>query len=123
MIKLAIPLLHVSDPDSSEKFYCNQLAFKTTFTYRPFGETGPCYFGLIRDGIRIHLSSFPGDGRPGNGAVLVVENVDTLYAEFIQKGVQIELAPTDQSWGNREMYINDGDNNSLRFTQWAADGT
>ena len=23
-----------------------------------------------------------------------------------------------KSWGNREMYINDADKNSIRFTQW-----
>jgi uncharacterized glyoxalase superfamily protein PhnB len=118
MIKIAIPLLHISNPVSAENFYCNQLGFKKTFTYQPFGETGPCYFGLIRDNVRIHLSSFPGDGTPENAVVLVVDNVDTLYDEFLAKNVQIHLAPTDQSWGNREMYIKDGDNNSIRFTQW-----
>jgi uncharacterized glyoxalase superfamily protein PhnB len=50
--------------------------------------------------------------------VLIVDNVDSLYDEFVAKGVQIDLVPTNQSWGNREMYIKDGDNNSIRFTQW-----
>jgi uncharacterized glyoxalase superfamily protein PhnB len=118
MIKLTIPLLHISDPVSAEKFYCDQLGFQKTFDYRPFGNTGPCYFGIIRDGIRIHLSSFPEDGRAGNAVVLVVDNVDQFYEEYNQKGIQIDLPPTDQSWGNREMYVKDGDNNSIRFTQW-----
>jgi uncharacterized glyoxalase superfamily protein PhnB len=119
MIQVAIPLLHVANPVLAEKFYCDQLGFKKTFTYQPFGETGPCYFGLIRDGVRIHISSFPEDGKPGNAVVLVVDNVDMLFEEFVTKGVQIDLTPTDQSWGNREMYIKDGDNNCIRFTQWA----
>jgi CubicO group peptidase (beta-lactamase class C family) len=117
MIKIAIPLLHISDPILAENFYCNQLGFKKTFDYRPFGEKGPCYFGLIRDGVRIHLSSFPEDGKPGNAVVIIVDNVDILYDEFVMKGVNTDLAPTHQSWGNREMYIKDGDNNSIRFTQ------
>lgn len=118
MIKIAIPLLHVSDPVSAENFYCKQLGFKKTFSYRPFGEPGPCYFGIIRDDVRVHLSSFPGDGIAGNAIVLIVDNVDALHDEFVLKDVKIDLEPTDQSWGNREMYIRDNDDNSVRFTQW-----
>jgi uncharacterized glyoxalase superfamily protein PhnB len=117
MIKLAIPLLHVSDPASAENFYCNQLGFKKTFDYRPFGDTGPWYFGIARDTILIHVSSFPEDGAAGNAIVLIVDNVDALYDEFISKKVKIDLEPTDQSWGNREMYIKDANGNSMRFTQ------
>jgi len=118
MIKLAIPLLHVSDPVAAESFYCNKLGFEKSFDYRPFGNDGPCYLGLIRDNIRIHLSSFSGDGKPGHAIVLIVDDIDALHKEFISKDVQIDLPPTDQSWGNREMYVCDADNNSIRFTQW-----
>jgi uncharacterized glyoxalase superfamily protein PhnB len=118
MIKLAIPVLHISDPLAAENFYCNQLGFEKTFSYSPFGEKGPYYMGMVRDGVRIHLSSFPGDGVAGNAVVLIAESVDVLYDEFVSKGVKIDLPPTDQSWGNREMYIADADNNSIRFTQW-----
>lgn len=120
MIKIAIPLLHVSDPIKAESFYCSQLGFKKTFDYRPFGATGPCYMGIVRDDIQIHLSSFPEDSIAGNAAVLVVDTVDTLYKEYTAKGIKIDLPPTDQSWGNREMYIRDADNNSIRFTQSSA---
>jgi len=119
MIKLAIPLLHVSDPIAAKRFYCHQLGFSKTFAYRPISDPGPCYFGLDREGVMLHLSSFPGDGISGNAVVLIVDNVDILYEEFILNGVEIDLAPTDQSWGNREMYINDADGNSIRFTQWS----
>src|SRR6478672_6575661 len=118
MLKLAIPLLHVSDPVTAEKFYCDKLGFQKTFAFRPFGESGPCYFGLERDGIRIHLSSFPGDSKPGSAIVLITEDVDALFEEFALKNAVIDLGPTDQSWGNREMYIKDPDENSIRFTQW-----
>lgn len=122
MIKLAIPLLHVSDPFAAENFYCSKLGFSKTFSYRPFGEDGPCYFGISRDGVSVHLSSFPDDGRAGNAIVLIVDNVDSLYKEFLSKEIKIDLEPTDQSWGNREMYIEDPDNNSIRFTQWSKEG-
>ena len=118
MINLAIPVLHISDPVLAENFYCGQLGFTKGFEYRPFGENGPCYMGIARDGVSLHLSSFSGDGVAGNAVVLIVENVDELYKEYNQKGIRIDLPPTDQSWGNREMYIKDADNNSIRFTQW-----
>jgi catechol 2,3-dioxygenase-like lactoylglutathione lyase family enzyme len=38
----------------------------------------------------------------------------------VGRGVPIELPPTDQTWGNREMYVNDPDGNSLRFIGAAA---
>jgi len=118
MIKIAIPLLHVSNQALAEDFYCTKLGFTKTFNYQPFGEQGPFYLGLARDEVRIHLSSFPEDSKPGNAVVLIVDHVDDLYQEFLLKGVKIDLPPTDQSWGNREMYIEDPDNNSIRFTQW-----
>jgi len=46
---------------------------------------------------------------------LIVEDVNALHLEFVAKGVQIALEPTDQSWGNREMYVTDTDGNSIRF--------
>jgi uncharacterized glyoxalase superfamily protein PhnB len=60
-------------------------------------------------------SSFPGDGVSGGVVFLVVDDVDALYAELKAKGVEIDLEPTDQSWGNREMYVKDPDGNSIRF--------
>jgi uncharacterized glyoxalase superfamily protein PhnB len=44
-----------------------------------------------------------------------VEDVDALHAELVAKGVPIDLEPTDQTWGNREMYVKDPDGNSIRF--------
>jgi uncharacterized glyoxalase superfamily protein PhnB len=43
--------------------------------------------------------------------------VDVLYAEFLAAGVVVDLPPTDQTWGNREMYVKDADRNCLRFQQ------
>ena len=34
MLKSAIPLLHVSDSERAEDFYCRRLGFRRTFTYR-----------------------------------------------------------------------------------------
>ena len=71
--------------------------------------------GLTRDGVWLNLSSFSGDGVSGGVVNLFVDDVDSLHAEFLAKGVRIDVAPVDQTWGSREMYIKDADGNCLRF--------
>lgn len=117
MFKLAIPVLHVSNSAAAEEFYCNLLGFRQTFIYRPFGGPDPCYMGLTRDGAVLHVSSFSGDGVSGGVVFLLVEDVDELHMELAAKGMQIAMGPTDQSWGNREMYVADTDGNSIRFVR------
>ena len=51
MIKLAIPLLHVSSSTEAENFYCNRLGFKREFAHRvDNAKLDPCYMGVSRDG-------------------------------------------------------------------------
>jgi len=121
MFKLAIPVLHVGSSASAEDFYCNRLGFRRDFAFR-FDESrpDPCYMGLRRDAVEIHVSSFPGDAVAGGVVFLVVEDVDVLHSDLVAKGVPIALTPTDQTWGNREMYVNDPDGNSIRFVRGAA---
>ena len=118
MLTLAIPVLHVSSAAAAEAFYCGRLGFRREFAYRPQGvEADPCYLGVERDGVRLHLSSFSGDGVPGGVVNLVVDDVDALHREFVAKGVAIDSGPVDQDWGTREMYVKDADRNCLRFQQ------
>jgi uncharacterized glyoxalase superfamily protein PhnB len=116
MITFAIPLLHVSDSDVAADFYCNQPGFRLEFAHRGSeARPDPCYVGLSRDGVWLHLSSFSGDGVAGGVVNLLVEDVDALHAEFVTKGVPIAVEPVDQTWGTREMYVKDTDGNCLRF--------
>ena len=118
MIKAAIPLLHVSSAAAAEQFYCGKLGFKKEFAHRADEKLAdPCYMGISRDGIWMHLSSFSGDGVAGGVMNLMVQNVDALHAEFVAKVVPIAVAPVDQTWGTREMYVKDADGNCLRFQQ------
>ena len=116
MLMCAIPVLHVSSSMAAEHFYCTGLGFQKRFAYRPDeGHADPCYMGLIRDGVVLHVSSFPGDGVAGGVANIIVDDVDALHDEFRSRGIRISLAPTNQDWGNREMYLEDADGNSIRF--------
>jgi len=116
VLKLAIPLLHVSSAVEAEDFYCNRLGFRRRFGYR-VDETkaDPCFLGLSRDGVWLHVSSFSGDGVSGGVAGFLVDDVDALHAELVAKHVAIDLEPMDQTWGTREMYVKDADGNCIRF--------
>jgi catechol 2,3-dioxygenase-like lactoylglutathione lyase family enzyme len=115
MIRRAIPVLHVTNAAKALTFY-HGLGFQLEFEHHPQGAEGdPCYMGISRDGVWLHLSSFAGDGVAGAVANLMVDSVDQLYSEFTAKHVQIDVPPVDQSWGSREMYVKDADGNCLRF--------
>lgn len=114
----ATPLLHVGASEQAERFYHTGLGFTKEWEYRPAAPApDPCFMCLIREGVRIHVSSFSGDGVAGGVVGFEVRNVDALHAEFVSRGIPISLPPTDQTWGNREMYIRDPDGNALRFCQ------
>jgi uncharacterized glyoxalase superfamily protein PhnB len=117
MLKQAIPVLHVASSAAAVKFYCGALGFGQDFAFRPTTHADPCYMGLSRDSAELHLSSFAGDGVPGCSVYLLVDDVDALYEELLRKGVHVDMAPTDQSWGNREMYVRDADGNEMAFVQ------
>lgn len=117
MFKLTIPVLHVSSSVAAEEFYCGKLGFQREFAYRPGDARDPCYMGLVRDEARLHVSSFPGDGVSGALVYLVVDDVDELYDDLLRKQVVVDMPPTDQTWGNREMYVRDGDRNKIAFVR------
>jgi uncharacterized glyoxalase superfamily protein PhnB len=118
LFKLAIPLLHVSNSAAAEEFYCKRLGFRREFAHRADdAKADPCYIGLTRDGVWLHVSSFSGDGISGGVVNVIVEDVDVLHAELVEKVVQIDTGPVDQTWGTREMYVKDADGNSIRFIE------
>jgi len=118
LFKVAIPVFHVSNATDAINFYCDKLGFRHEFSHRAIeSQPDPCYSGVSRDGIWLHLSSFSGDAVLGGVANIIVDDVDALHAEFVAKGVTIHLAPVNQTWGTREMYVKDGDGNCLRFQQ------
>jgi hypothetical protein len=117
MLKFAIPVLHVSSSLAAEQFF-TRLGFHQEFAMRlDASKPDPCYMGLKRDDVLLHVSSFSGDGVSGGVVYVAVDNVDELHKELVAKGIPIDTGPINQDWGNREMYVKDGDRNCLRFTQ------
>ncbi len=116
MIQCAIPVIAVSNSRRAEDYYCKVLGFATLFTYRPNpSKAEPCYMGVARDGVRLHLHSFKPERSGLTDAFIYVADVDQLFAEFSSRGATCQLPPTDQTWGTREIAIRDPDGNVLVF--------
>jgi Glyoxalase superfamily protein len=61
LLKLAIPLLHVSSSNVAEEFHCKRLGFRQEFAHRvDDAKSAPCYMGLSRDGIWLKFPYFQG---------------------------------------------------------------
>ena len=72
---------------------------------------------MKRDDAVMRVSSFSGDGVPKTSVIIWTDDVDFLHEEFISKGVQVDMGPTDQVWGLREIHVRDADENKLVFAQ------
>ena len=104
-------------------FYTGILDFQLVETWPEAGD--PAYSVLMRDGAELNLSSHSGDGVFGQAVAVLVEDIDTLFASFVARGLDtsakpespVHQAPLDQSWGTREFYADDPSGNTLRFIQ------
>ena len=112
----AIPILKISSIKISDLFYSN-LGFQQTFLYQPDPDLdGPAYAGYEFAGAEIHLSSHSGDSEMGCAVYISCDDVDSIFDQLPDHMIEhVVLKPTDQTWGNREMYIRDPDGNALRF--------
>lgn len=118
MIHRAIPVLSVTNSSNAEDYYCRVLGFEKKFAYRPDpSRSDPCYLGVARDGVVLHLHSFKPERAGMTDAFLFVDSVDALYAEFMARGATSHMSPTNQTWGGREIGIRDPDGNVLVFGQ------
>ena len=115
-----VPVVRCRDLQVSLAFYTTVLDFA-----RIDDADTPGFAILSRAGDRLFLSTGAGDGEFGQAIVVLVEDVDTLFAKFVARGhvpsadpdSPVHRGPTDQTWGTREFYIDDPDGNTLRFTQ------
>jgi uncharacterized glyoxalase superfamily protein PhnB len=116
MITSAIPVIAVSDASRAEDYYCRVLGFEKMFAYPPDAtKGGPHYIGVARDGVWLHLQSYKPERAGMTDAFLWVVDVDRLHEEVAGRGAVVQLPPTDQTWGTREVGIRDPDGNVLVF--------
>lgn len=117
-IRELVPLLMVQDILRSATFYHDQLGFKFAGKWEPNGSLAWCR--LERDGSAIMLQlaeaeDGPAEGR-GHGVSFYFhcDNVDRLYAELVQQGLQI-VPPKIAFYGMKQVFLRDPDGYELCF--------
>jgi len=104
-------------------FHTGVLDFQLGFV---MSEDAPFYAVLTRGADELHLSLHTGCGPCGHcTAIVVCDEVDALFAVFRARGLSpssrpdspVHEGPLDQTWGTREVYIDDPSGNTLCFQQ------
>lgn len=120
---MLIPILMVRDIAEAITFHTSVLDFELAFAWP---DEAPIYAGLTRAADEMHLALAPAGGRYGHcSAMVLCDDVDALFDTFIARGLSaptrsdspVHEAPLDQSWGTREVYIDDPSGNTLIFQQ------
>jgi catechol 2,3-dioxygenase-like lactoylglutathione lyase family enzyme len=119
-----IPTVRCRRMEASLAFYTNVLDFDCV---EYGGDGDPTVSVLMRGGSLMVLSSHGGDGNFGQAIVVVTDNVDALFRRFRTRGLktpgnpdapgEVHEGPINQSWGTRELYVDDPDGNTLRFVE------
>jgi catechol 2,3-dioxygenase-like lactoylglutathione lyase family enzyme len=121
---VAIPILRVTDIERALTFYTKVLG--ATLLWRDSEAAQPTYAAVQWREHEIHLSSHSGDGAFRSMMVIRVDDVDAVFADLVARGYvpgqdpvgdPVHAAPTDQTWGLREWYVEDPDGNTIRFAQ------
>lgn len=117
-----IPTFGVGDIRKAVAFYTEVLDFTHAHMMTP---EEPFYAILTRRGDELHLSLPTRRPAGGQSAIVVCDDVDRLFAAFQARGLKppsrtdspVHQGPLDQTWGTREVYIDDPDGNTLCFQQ------
>lgn len=120
---MIVPTVRCRNMREAIGFYTGLLDFRLIGSWPDDGD--PSYAVLDRAGAQLHLSSHSGDGVYGQAIAVLVDNVDALFAQFSARGLDasakpdspVHQHPVDQSWGSRELYVDDPSGNTLRFIQ------
>jgi catechol 2,3-dioxygenase-like lactoylglutathione lyase family enzyme len=119
-----IPTLRCSDMKKSVSFYKDLLGFEL---FERWPERGDPAFAVLvwKEEDELHLSSHSGDGVFGSVVSILTSDVDGIFSALKKYGMTfpvhadspVHSAPVDQTWGTRELYVNDPDGNVIRFVQ------
>ena len=117
-----IPIFRCSDMKAALTFYTGILGFR--FKYDDESAEDVVVNLIDADsGAELMLTILEGDQKIGIAANVLVDDVDGLFAAFLQRGLDVSSkkgspvhqGPIDQTWGMREFYVSDRDGNTLRY--------
>jgi len=119
VLKPIIPILFVRDVSASAAFFHEKLGFEIDFLY----GAPPFYGSVSRGDARLHIRfvhqpNFAEFALREVSLILAtveVSDVQGLYNEFSERGVEFTQAPTKQPWGGTDFHIRDPDGNVISF--------
>ncbi len=111
-VQRVYPTLRILDARQARDFYVERLGFRIDWQWRREAEHS-VFMQVSRDGLALYLSERGGDCETGGLVHLYVPDIEALYGELRERGVEVEEEPRDQPWGNREMRIRDPFGNRL----------
>jgi catechol 2,3-dioxygenase-like lactoylglutathione lyase family enzyme len=120
---MLIPVLIVRDMAEAIAFLTGVLDFQLASTMPP---EAPFYAILTRGADELHVNLAHDQKGFGQSSVIIPCNdVDALFASFVARGLSVPTranspvhdGPLNQTWGTREVYIDDPSGNTIIFQQ------
>ena len=115
------PILSVADCAASLRYYVETLGFELVFAWcdeTQFDSPQVPTFGEVRRGEAAIMLAQGTQGGSGMWIYLDVASLaemETLHAQYAQKGARIAQPPQDRPWNRREMLVHDLDGHTLRL--------
>jgi catechol 2,3-dioxygenase-like lactoylglutathione lyase family enzyme len=125
----AVPVLWSGNMQRSLAFYTGVLEFTLRWPQHRELSMSSGVVDIVCAGAVIQLSIHMGANPTASSVNLELErseDVDAAWARFTSCGLDqshrvaspVHLGPLDQTWGTREVYVNDPDGNCLCFRAW-----
>ena len=122
ILKSAVPILFVRDVSASAAFFREKLGFEINFLY----GTPPFYSSVSRGKACLHLRcvhrpNFAELATQEVSLILTtveVSDVQGLFEEFKERGVEFTQMPTKQPWGGTDFHVRDPDGNVISFVTY-----
>ena len=109
-LRAVMPELPFNDVAAAVEYYRDVLGFGINYQQDDIGV-------MDRDGLRILLIART-QGHTGIGSCsFYVKDADALYADFRDKGANVQGEPVSHPWGLREFRVLDPEGNRLSFAQ------
>ncbi len=114
-MKSITPIFRMFDIDKATEFYIDYLDFKIDWQHQ-FYDGAPLYMQISHDDVIMHLSEHHGDCSPGSSVRILVDDIDAFHQKLIDKKYRyLNPGILDQTWGCREIILNDPFGNKLVF--------
>jgi uncharacterized glyoxalase superfamily protein PhnB len=121
-LKSVVPILFVQDVSASAAFFQEKLRFEIDFLH----GAPPFYGSVSRDKVCLHLRCVQQPNFVELAArevslilaTVEVSDVQGLFAEFQERGVEFTQTPAKQPWGGTDFHVRDPDGNVISFVTY-----